>query len=73
MSEYETTLVGLAGPSCSGKTTLAREILRIHPQEITWLSFDEYGINLIPKLGIGKLPDWESPESYEVSSKIIIS
>lgn len=67
MPEYEITSVGLAGPSCSGKSTLAREILRIHPQELTWLSFDEYGINLISKLETGELPDWENPESYEVA------
>lgn len=67
MPEYETTFVGLAGPSCSGKTTLAREIVRRCPQEITWLSFDEYWINIIPKLKVDELPDWENPESYDAA------
>lgn len=65
MVEYETKFIGLAGPTCSGKTTLASEIARIH-SEVTWLSFDEYWINLIPRLGAGQLPDWERPESYDV-------
>lgn len=67
MSEYEIPCVGLAGASCSGKTTLAREIVRRNPQEITWLSFDEYWINIIPKLKADEPPDWESPESYDVA------
>lgn len=67
MPEYETTSVGLSGPSCSGKTTLAREIVRISTQEITTLSFDGYWIDLILRLKPGELPDWESPESYNVA------
>lgn len=67
MPGYETASVGLAGPSCSGKTTLAREIVRISPQEVTILSFDKYWIDLIPKIRPDELPDWESPESYDAA------
>lgn len=67
MPEYETTAIGLAGTSCSGKTTLICEIVRRSPREITTLSFDRYWKDIIPNLKRDELPDWESPESYDIA------
>jgi uridine kinase len=65
-------VVGIAGPSCSGKTTLAAELAKRMSPHTAVLSFDEY--DLFPagsaamdvELCDRVITNWEDPELFDV-------
>ncbi len=59
----KTKLVGIAGSSCSGKTTLLSSLESTLGKQIATLSFDEYFIGNT-KYDIDKITNFERPELY---------
>ncbi|MBI2798128.1 hypothetical protein HYX70_02370 [Candidatus Saccharibacteria bacterium] len=55
-------IIGIAGGSCSGKTTLIEEIQKRLGDEFSGLSFDDYfvGEENLPEV----VEDWENPSLY---------
>ncbi len=64
MSQLEISLIGIAGGSCSGKTTLANELEAKLSDKVVRLSFDDYFVGLEMLRGI-QVDDWESPTLYD--------
>ena len=64
-------LVGIAAPTCSGKTTLLRELNQRLGNEIAVLSFDEYDLYpsgspaLREALKNGNITNWEDPSLFD--------
>ena len=59
-------MVGIAGVSCSGKTTVALELLRTNPKSAL-ISFDDY-IYSSKEIDYSKVSDWESPRLYKLGA-----
>ncbi len=57
-------LVGICGGSCSGKTTLVKELQIRLFDKISVVSFDDYFLGK-EKLDYKKITDWESPALYD--------
>ncbi|MBI2622638.1 MAG: hypothetical protein HYW64_00910 [Candidatus Levybacteria bacterium] len=64
-------LVGIAGPTCSGKTTLLRELRQRLGAKVAILSFDEYDLYpsgspaLKEALKNGSIANWENPSLFD--------
>jgi uridine kinase len=56
-------IIGIAGGSCSGKTTILKELRARLGDDMATLSFDEYFVGTA-KLEGKEIDDWESPSLY---------
>lgn len=60
-------VVGLSGPSCSGKTTIALSLIKLFPRTVVVHQDDYYKpdeqIPIHAEVGI---QDWDAPESYDM-------
>lgn len=71
MSEHERLLIGIAGPTCSGKTAIVKELKQRLGYSVSALSFDEYDLwslgdeKLRNAARNGEFVNWESPEVYD--------
>jgi uridine kinase len=63
MQYSERLMVGIAGPSCSGKSTLERNLEVALGDEISVLPFDDMTLELDDPAEIGA-DSWEHPECY---------
>lgn len=57
-------LIGIAGGTCSGKTTLARGVKQRLGSDVAVLSFDEYFIGM-ERPDIDEIQNFEDPELYD--------
>lgn len=64
MSIKESPLIGIAGGSCSGKTTLLRELSTSLPDVIAKVSFDDF-IQYIEQSRWTDIEDWDHPSLYD--------
>lgn len=64
----EPLLVGIAGPTCSGKSTLERGLKNLYGHTLTQLPFDGLCYNYSD---LGYIPsDWEQPELYRFNDYV---
>lgn len=56
-------IIGVAGGSCCGKTTLAQELRQIYCDRITSILFDDYFLGM-ERVRDWNVTDWESPNLY---------
>lgn len=56
-------MIGVAGPSCAGKTTLERHFAEYLGDKLEVLSFDDMFVGMAAVKG-AEINDWESPELY---------
>lgn len=63
--QQPTQLVGIAGGSCSGKTTLVKELVTRLGPGLEVISFDDYFVGTQALKGRG-IEDWESPRLYHM-------
>jgi uridine kinase len=59
-------LIGIAGPSCSGKSTLAKGLEQRYPDRVVRLRFDDFYIDSDKRGKIGKFIDWDSPNALKL-------
>lgn len=64
MIEREPFIVGIAGGSCSGKTTVAETLFKKHEHITSLIMFDDYFIDP-GNVNLDKI-DWESIERYDI-------
>lgn len=71
MNKNELILVGIAGPTCSGKTSLLKELDQRLGGAVAVLSFDEYdlypsgSLTLKEALKKGNIANWEDPSLFD--------
>lgn len=56
-------LIGVAGPSCSGKSTLEANLNERFGESIALLSFDDFFIGMVALEG-KQITNWENPDLY---------
>lgn len=61
--EPEIKMIGIAGPTCSGKTTLEASLAKVLANQVAVLPFDDMSIRLAD-LGDRTVEDWEQPDLY---------
>ena len=67
----ERFVVGICGPTSSGKTTLGEHVANVYKPDIAVLRFDEYdlypsGSELLERaLADGRIVNWEDPELFD--------
>lgn len=64
MNESRPFIVGIAGGSCSGKTTLAKALLKKYQQFASLIMFDDYFIDP-GDVNLQEI-DWESIDRYDI-------
>lgn len=71
MNKSELMLIGIAGPTCSGKTSLLKELGQRLRNEVAVLSFDEYDLYPSGSLALketlkkGSIANWEDPSLFD--------
>ncbi|KAJ1665696.1 ribosylnicotinamide kinase [Coemansia sp. RSA 1646] len=66
-----TIVFGLSGPSCSGKTTVALNLLKLFPQTIVIHQDDFYKPdNQIPVNEALRIQDWDCPTSFDMQAMV---
>ncbi len=63
--QQHTQLIGIAGGSCSGKTTLVEELIIRLGESLEVISFDDYFVGTQALEGL-VVDDWESPTLYHM-------
>jgi uridine kinase len=69
-------IVGIAAPTCAGKTTLLAELQRRMPTSVATLSFDEYDLYpagseaMSRELGEEKISNWEDPALFDMEQYV---
>lgn len=63
MSAVPNKVIGIAGGSCSGTTTLSKNLEQLLGDELTIFPFDDMFVGL-PALEGVRVEDWESPDLY---------
>lgn len=67
----EVTIVAIAGPTCTGKSSMSAEIARRFGPDSTWYSFDEYDLYpsgsraMDKELAEPTITNWEDPALFD--------